>query len=263
VVVSVVHVRKGPTKTVILNERKVYRISAYLIEGGLDDTPKRLASNSRKVLIGSYALGTGFVFDDIGATKGVCESLATRKHLIDICERSAHRIKPFIGGNDVTTDPRQGSHRFIIDFRDIPLHRDARMPSWSELSADKRTLAVRQGIVSGDYPGDVASDWPDLLEIVKRRVLPQRNSQGDASAKTRWWKFKRPNMYLYDVTSNYSCLLVRSLTSAHFTSFTVILNKYIVDQTLLVFVGPVWPLFSSLCSRIHKSWVTAFSGTLQ
>jgi hypothetical protein len=177
VVVSVVHVRKGRAPNPILNGMPVQRISAYLFAGDLDHSPRRLSRNSRKVLIGSYALGTGFVFDDKGAEKGECEPLETMRRLISASSRNSDRIVPFIGGSDVTTDPRQESNRYIIDFRDLPLSRDPSLPRWSELMADGRTQALRNGIVSIDYPGDVAADWPDLLEIVERRVLPQRNNQ--------------------------------------------------------------------------------------
>ena len=263
VVVSVVHICNGPTTTPILNGRPVKRISAYLFAGDLDNSPYRLQSNSRKVLIGSYALGSGFVFDDNAAKKGECEPLETMRRLISTSQRNSERILPFIGGNDVTTDPQQGSNKFIIDFRDLPLERDPGLASWLKLQAEDKTRALRNGTVSTDYPGPVAADWPDLLEIVRRRVLPQRNVQGDVSSKKKWWRFKRPNMHLYKTINNCTHLVTRSLTSAHFASFAKLPNKYIFDQTLLVFIGSTWPLLSTLCSRLHESWVITFAGTLE
>jgi hypothetical protein len=91
-------------------------------------------------------------------------------------------------------------------------------------------------VVPTNYPGDVASDWPDLLNIVRERVLPQRLAQGDVSARRKWWKFKRPNMYLYNAIADLKYVVARSLTSARFESFAILPNTYIFDQTLLIFL---------------------------
>jgi N-6 DNA Methylase len=263
VIVSVVHVRKGSTSTPVLNGHLVRRISAYLFIGDLDGSPYRLAINSRKVLIGSYALGSGFLFDDRGAKKGECEPLDAMKILVSRSERNSKRIIPFLGGSDVTTDPKQESKRFIIDFRDLPLQRDGNLPRWIDMTPEDRALALRNGTVSVDYPDDVAADWPDLLEIVKRRVLPQRLAQDDQASKRKWWKFKRPNMHLYNAMRNSTHVVARSLTSTHFSSFAILPNIYIFDQTLLIFVGRTLPLLAILCSRLHEDWVRTFAGTFK
>jgi hypothetical protein len=263
VVVSVVHLAKGIALPSILDGRSVPRISAYLVEGDLDEAPMQLSANSRKVLIGSYALGSGFVFDDIEAEKGACEPLSTMQVLISANHKNAEKVIPFIGGSEVNTSPNQTHHRFIIDFRQLPLKRDATMPSWRELNSNEETQAYRNGIVPKDYPGDVAEDWPDLLKIVKERVLPQRLAQRDANSKRKWWQFKRPNMHLYRTVGNEPFVLARSLTSAQFPCFSILKNIFIYDQTLLVFVGPVFNLLASLCSRGHETWARFMGATFK
>ena len=60
VVVSVIHVLKGPSDAAILDEQIVRRISAYLVKGDFDASPHQLISNAKRSFIGSIILGMGF-----------------------------------------------------------------------------------------------------------------------------------------------------------------------------------------------------------
>jgi hypothetical protein len=125
VVVSVVHVAKGEARSSVLNGRLVRRISAYLVECDLDTSPAALAANAGKAFQGSIVLGMGFTFDDVAASKGEAENLKTMRALKEKDPRNAERIYPYIGGEEVNTDPRHAHHRFVIDFADFPLQREA------------------------------------------------------------------------------------------------------------------------------------------
>jgi hypothetical protein len=57
--------------------------------------------------------------------------------------RNAERIYPYLGGDEINWSPTQDFARFVIDF--------------SELSLSE------------------AEAWPDLLEIVRRNVKPERD----------------------------------------------------------------------------------------
>ncbi|SDK28051.1 MULTISPECIES: Eco57I restriction-modification methylase domain-containing protein [Bradyrhizobium] len=263
VVVSVVHVAKGGATNPVLDNRPVSRISAYLVEGDLDGSAIRLAANSRKVLIGSYPLGAGFLFDDRESKNGKCEPLAKAEALLAHSPHDAKRVRPFIGGSDLTTSPQQKSSRLIIDFRDLPLKRDQSLDSWISMSIDQRASCLRQGIVPANYPEDVCSDWPDLLAIVEKYVHPERDAQGDKSAKRKWWKFKRPNMFLYRSIADADFVIARSLTSTHFSTFARVRADQIFDQTALIFLGEPHKTLAMLCSRLHETWVDFFSGTLK
>ena len=150
------------------------RISAYLVEGDLDTSPAPLAANAGKAFQGSIVLGMGFTFDDVAAAKGEAESLETMRALIERDTRNAERIFPYIGGEEVNTDPRHAHHRYVIDFADFPLRRDAEMKSWMVMTTSEREEALRLGVVPSDYSEPVAADWPDLLEIIERLVKPER-----------------------------------------------------------------------------------------
>src|SRR5690606_10451282 len=202
VVVSVVHVQKGAVRSPVLDGRPVRRISAYLVEGDLDRAPARLTANARKAFIGSYVLGMGFTFDDAAAAKGEAESLATMRALIAKDPRNAERIFPYIGGEEVNTSPTHAHHRYVIDFADFPLRRDPALPSWKRMPEKERQEALREGVVPLDYPNPVADDWPDLLDVVERRVKPQRQALPPKNAINRelarkWWIYcaRRPGLY--------------------------------------------------------------------
>src|SRR6185437_5533273 len=175
VVVSVVHVVNGQVSEPILDGRRVRRISAYLVEGDLDTAPLPLAANSGKAFQGSIVLGMGFTFDDVAAARGEAETLATMRALIERSPRNAERIFPYIGGDEVNNDPRQEHRRYVIDFADWPLARDAALPSWVSMSDEERKQCLAAYAVPVDYSGGAAEDFPDLLGILMQLVKPARD----------------------------------------------------------------------------------------
>jgi hypothetical protein len=193
VVVSVVHVRKGAIRSPVLDGRQVRRISAYLVEGDLDGAPAPLTANTRKAFQGSIVLGMGFTFDDVAAAKGEAESLETMHVLQGKDPRNAERIFPYLGGEEINTSPTHAHHRFVIDFADFALRRDPGLTSWARANDTERQTWLREGSVPRDYPEPVAADWPDLLEIVERRVKGKRASHSTA----KWWHFERRRGELY------------------------------------------------------------------
>src|SRR5262249_34026372 len=142
-------------------------------------------------------LGMGFTFDDVAAGKGEAESLATMRALIKRDKSNGERIFPYIGGEEINTHPRHDHHRYVIDFFDRPLRRDARLKSWNRMdeAADRRRRT--HGTGPNDLPEEVGEDWPDLIEIVRRRAKPERDRQKRKALKERWWQYaeKRPSLY--------------------------------------------------------------------
>ena len=182
VVVSVVNVQRGAAADAsrpMLDGRPVRRISAYLVEGDLDASPARLAENAGKAFQGAILLGMGFTFDDEGVARGKPASPVSEMHrLISKDPRNAERIFPYLGGEEVNTDPRHAHRRWCIDFNDFPA---AARGNGEDLGGDGRPRTRRlpdaRGLVPSDYPDPVAADWPDLLDIVERLVKPERASR--------------------------------------------------------------------------------------
>ena len=195
VVVSVVHVVRGSVRSPILDGRQVRRISAYLVEGDLDASPARLAENDGKAFQGCILLGLGFIFDDDAVARGkAVNSVSEMYRLIAKDSRNAERIHPYLGGEEVNTNPRQTHRRWCIDFNDFPLRRVATEKPWVVLDERERATCRRTGLVPLDYPAPVAEDWPDLIGIVKQLVKPERDRQKRDALRERWWQYadKRP-----------------------------------------------------------------------
>jgi hypothetical protein len=259
VTVSVVHVAKGEVIFPILDGRQVRRISAYLVEGDLDVSPASLAANMGKAFVGSYVLGQGFIFDNLAAAKGESESLEEMRELTKKEARNGERIFPYIGGEDVNTDPRHEHHRFIIDFEDFPERRDSTIKLWATMNVQEREKALDSGVVPADFPQPVANDWPDLLAIVERRVRGRRGTHSTA----QWWRFERRRGELYTAAAALDRLLVRSLTSSHFSCFAQVGSKFVFDQTLIVWTLPIQSGFALLASRVHETWTLFLGATLE
>jgi hypothetical protein len=168
-----------------------------LVEGDLDHLPARLNANAQTAFVGSYVLGMGFTFDDDAAEEGAASSIDEMHRLIRKDPRDSERIFPYIGGEELNTDPRHSTDRYVIDFGDRPLGRRQNLKSWSRMTESERSQCHTRGLVPLDYPDEVAEDWPDLIEIVKRRVKPERDLVKRKALRERWWQYadKRPGLY--------------------------------------------------------------------
>ena len=235
VVVSVVHIVKGEAASPVLDARPVRRISAYLVEGDLDTSPVALAANSGKAFVGSYVLGVGFTFDDVAAAKGEAESLEAMRALIAKDPRNAERIFPFIGGEEVNTDPQHRYHRNVIDFFDRPLKRDSSLRPWAEMDDSEITKCRIEGVVPADYPDEVAEDWPDLIEIIQRRVKPERDKQTRPALRIRWWQYAEKRPGLYRKITPLRSVFVNSSKAAPQYAIGLLPNGLVYSQNLNVF----------------------------
>ena len=124
VVVSVLHAGKGRFPGVkCLDGKATERITAFLFHRGGHDAPARIEANAGKSFQGSIVHGMGFTFDDTDR-KGVATPLAEMRRLIAENPRNREAIFPYIGGQEVNTNPTRAHHRYVINFRDWPLRRE-------------------------------------------------------------------------------------------------------------------------------------------
>ncbi|HEY8066776.1 MAG TPA: DNA methyltransferase [Methylosinus sp.] len=264
VVVSIVHVHKGEeARAPILNGRVVARISAYLVVGDLDDAPARLSANSGKAFQGSILLGKGFTFDNTAAAKGETESIGEMERLIAGDQHNRTCIMPLIGGEEVTTSPTHAHHRYAIDFFDRPLRKDPGLLSWFSSNDAEKTKCLREGVVPNDYPYSVAEDWPDLIEIILRRVKPIRDLQTRDALRERWWQYaeKRPGLYT-KIAGLEHVIVVSSKATPHH-AFAFLPTGFIYSQNLNVLAIESFGLFAVLQSRAHEVWARFVGTTLE
>ena len=234
VVVSVVHVAKGPyTGIRHLDNREVERITAFLFPHGDHEDPARLAANRGKSFIGSYVLGLGFTFDDTDK-KGVATPIAEMEQLLVEHPHYSEAIFPYIGGKEVNTSPTHAHHRFIIHF-------------------GERT------------EGACRRRWPDLMAIVEAKVRPERAVK-DPDKYPRmvqeWWKYWNPRPELHAAIAGLERVLVTSRISSSF-ALSFLPAGMVYNEKIVVFPFANFAPFALLQSRVHEVWARTFSTTLK
>ena len=261
VVVSILHVAKGRLsgrKT--LDGREVDQITAFLFHRGGHDDPARLRANAGKSFQGSIVLGMGFTFDDTDK-KGVATPLTEMRQLIEDDPRAEEVIFPYIGGQEVNTDPTHQHHRYVINFRDWPLRRADIGETWEEADADRRNELRRQPVVPSDYPDPVAADWPELLGIVRDKVKPERDYQNRKAIRERWWHYaeKRPGLHS-SIIGKQRVLAINCGATPHH-AFTFLPARMVFANTLAVFPLDTYTAFCALQSRVHEVWARFFGSS--
>ena len=184
-------------------------------------------ANADKSFIGSYLLGMGFTFDDTD-TKSVATPFAEMHRLIERDSRNAERIFPYIGGEEVNGSPTHASHRYVIDFFDRDL--------------------------------EEAEKWPDLLEIVRERVKPERDGQKRKALRERWWQYAEKRPGLIAAITGLDRVLAISRVNPH-VAFTFLPVRMVYAESLVVFAFDSLRSFCILQSHIHEIWARFFSST--
>ncbi|MEX2555580.1 MAG: DNA methyltransferase [Actinomycetota bacterium] len=238
VVVSVVHVAKGrllnrPT----IDRQPVEKITAFLFHAGDDSDPSRLRSNARRAFQGSVVVGLGFTFDESDG-EGEANSMTELARLQVEDERCRQVIYPYIGGEDLASNPHHKHQRYIINFG-------------SRSEADCRR------------------EWPMLMNIVEAKVRPTREaalaksfSKDKAKRAERWWQFARTAGELYEAIEHISRVLAISQTSA--TPAFAFLPKGMVYSNKLVLIAlDSCAAFAALQNRVHDEWSRFFGSTMK
>ena len=233
VVVSVLHVMKGAFNgSKRLDDRKIETITAFLFHRGGHEDPVRLEANAGKSFQGCIVLGMGFTFDDTDA-KGVANPLSEMRRLIAKNPRNRDVIFPYIGGEEVNTNPTHAYHRYVINF--------------GERTEDEcwRT-------------------WPDLMAIVEAKVKPER-IKNDAKKYPRmvneWWKYWNPRPKLNSAIAGLDKVLVIARVSRT-CAFTFLPPGIVYSLDLIVVALP--PIaFGVLQSRVHELWARFFGSSMK
>ena len=268
VVVSVLHVRRGPWHgDPLLDGKVVPAVTAFLFHRGGNRDPRRLKANSKLSFQGSIVLGMGFTFDDTDK-KGVASPLAEMRRLLAVNPRNADVIHPYTGGEDVNTSPTQSHHRYVINFHDYPLRRDDIGELWEDAGPERRSELNTQAVVPVDYPEAVASDWPDLLAIVEDRVKPARalsskNSKSSHGKRAAvWWQLYHQAAELSMATAGQERVLVNSQVSSHL-QFAFVPAGQVFAHTTNAYAAETYAAFCALQCRPHEIWARFFGSSLE
>jgi len=262
VIVSVVWVTKGtPPSPFDLDGQPAPIITAYLFHDGGHENPALLIPNKDKSFIGSFINGMGFTFDDTDK-KGVATPVAEMNRLLANDPQNAERIFPYLGGEEVNDSPIHAHHRFVINLSDFPLNRSSALEKWTTASAEQRMLWLREGIVPVDYPGPVAQDWPDLLNIVESKVKPERAKKAQEVREFPWWKFWRSRGELASATRSMKRILALSRVGQH-ASVAFVPTGTVFADSMVLFAADSYSAFSLLQSRPHEAWARFFASSMK
>lgn len=144
----------------ILDEKAVTGIAAFLTPPGKAvGKPYQLIANQNKSFQGSIVLGMGFVLTPEEA-----------QVLIEKNPKNKEVLFPYLNGEDLNSRIDQAPGRWVINFKDYRLdeeHDDPKNPKGAPY----------------------ATDYPDCLEIVRKKVKPERAKNNRAVYRDRWWHY--------------------------------------------------------------------------
>jgi hypothetical protein len=227
VVVSVVHLIKGLyAGAKLLEKRPVEKITAFLFANGGHDDPKQLAANAGKSFLGSKIYGQGFTFDDSGPadddTPGIPSPIAKMERLIAENPKNAEVIFPYIGGEEVNSSPTHTHHRYVINF--------------GERSEE-----------------ECRREWPELMEIVERKVKPGRLVQNREIRARYWWRFGETCPALYEAIAVCERVVVIPRVSMRYAP-ALVDSRCVLSEQLAIFPVAKWTLLLPLLAQVHELW---------
>lgn len=234
VVVHQVHLTKsGWNGIVLLDNEPVKLITAYLDATSLS-APLKLAENEGIMFQGTILNGEGFKL-----------SAEQAKELLSEREDYANVVFPFIGGNEINSDPFHNPSCWVINFWD-----------WVE---------------------DKAAGFSSAYSLLERNVKPERRRKkpnGEFQLRKplpdRWWQHgeKRPALYhalgrgdafeahpdAWSSTQPLRRVLAVSRGVTKYPAFTFLENKFIFSEKLYVLALDSNSAFAVLSSDLHIVW---------
>jgi hypothetical protein len=250
VFVSVVIFSKGKySGEILLNGKNQNYISSYL-DAAIEGNPYPLCANVDNAFRGMDVLGMGFTLS---------EEIA--KQLIKEDPRNVEILFPFINGKDLYTNVDQSASRWVIYFHDWPLSRNGE-GIWSNASKTQKSKWLAIGIVPKDYPGKVAEDYPECMEIVKKYVYPERQKNRNKKRREIWWRFDRPRIELYNTLKSVSRVLAIALTSKT-AAVVFVPSIQVFSHATGVFTYTGYTSFSIMQSNFHFEWAWKYGSSLK
>jgi len=237
VATSRIHVHKGKwAGRYFLGGKPVETISAFLSDHE-EWSPKILTTNLGKCFQGSLVLGMGFVLTEQEGLR-----------MIEQNARNKDVLFPFLGGEDLNSNPEKKPSRWVINF-------------W-------------------DWPQDLASTYIGPYEILREKVKPERErNRYSKFARENWWLFERVRAELYHAigrghsfkrhrkvwtpkATKMESVVVTALHSKHGT-YALVTNDLVFQNSLGVFPTESYSDFALLSSCFNTSWVRKQGSTLE
>jgi hypothetical protein len=226
VTVSVVHLGKGACVRDIRFELDGRTVQA--LNSRLRPKPERSDPSALSSNADSAFVGTYVL--GMGFTLTPDE----QQQLLSQNARNGERIFPYLGGEEVNSSPTQRHDRYVISFGQMTLEQ--------------------------------AERWPQLLEIVREKVKPERdrlkNNPDGRRRKAYWWQYGRWTPALYAAIAPLSRCLVTARVSKHLMLCSQPPDRVFSEQ-LYVFPLDTNTPFAVLQSRVHEVWARLLSSSMK
>src|SRR6185437_2396772 len=105
------------------------------------------------------------------------------------------------------------------------------------MNDEQRSQCRANGVVPRDFADSVAEDYPELIEIVRRRVKPERDKVKTTAVRKRWWQYEKMRAGLYAQIRPLEQVLAVSRHS-HNWAITFLPNDAVYAESLVVFALP-------------------------
>ncbi len=157
----------------------------------------------------------------------------TKDHAFDLIARDARNadvLMPYVVGQDLNQRPDSSASRWIINFRDWSLER--------------------------------AETYPDVIEIVRQLVKPERDHNNRANYRDYWWRYGEHRPGLYRAIADLDHVLAIALVSNVVMPVRVPAGPVFANKCG-VFATESFGTLATLSSSVHSAWVLRYSSTMR
>ncbi|MDH6291895.1 Eco57I restriction-modification methylase domain-containing protein [Rhodococcus opacus] len=150
--------------------------------------------------------------------------------LIERDPHNAEALAPYVIGQDLTQRPDHSASRWIINFKEWSLER--------------------------------AEAYPDLIDIVRQKVKPERVKVNRDAHRKYWWRYGDHRPGLYAAIADLDHVLAISLVGSAVMPVRVPTGPVFAHKCA-VFALDDFASLAVLSSNVHFSWVVRYTSTLE
>lgn len=141
-------------------------------------------------------------------------------------------LLPYIIGDELQSDPQQKAARWVINFHNWPLEK-------------------------------CAKEFPDLLEIVRCNVKPQRDLVKRQAYRNNWWFYAEKGVKLYEALENIKFVFGIPTQATKYVQFSKIDKGVVFSNAIAVIADDRFETFALLNNSIHDNWVWKLCSTME
>jgi hypothetical protein len=228
VVVCLVAIHRGRWNgELVLDNRRVPRITAYLDDAEELGNPHQLLQNADRSFQGSIVLGKGFLLEPKEA-----EALIAKNH------KAKDVLFPYLIGEDLNNRPDQSPSRWVVNFFD-----------WSESKC------------ASDYP-DCFSIIEQKVKPERTRLDEKGNFVLRKPLPQKWWIYADKRPRLYELASKLDRVIVVAQTSKTL-AFAIVPHGYVYSMMTIVFPFRDFSKFTLLQNSLHSAWAWKYGSTMK